>query len=144
MLNQLPRTAQKTKRDQPLKKLNKAGGNRSGRETAQPVDESTKKQMLKYKDDLEFLNKLDPEEINDMSSMFKNEGRGIVKRDRINAAVERTQAVIGIHKPKYEAVQRNTSQRLLTIPPIHDEANQERIERISKQKTKMCDRFLNK
>ena len=58
-----------------------------------------------YKDDLEFLNRMKPEKVLQMTSTFKNEGRFIVKENRELAQQGKWRPVVGKYNPKYEFIQ---------------------------------------
>ena len=57
-----------------------------------------------YRDDLNFLNKLDPNKISRLSSMFRNVGRGQVKQDRLFLEKNKLTPVVGSYRPKHSAV----------------------------------------
>ena len=57
-----------------------------------------------FKDDLNFLNKLEPNQIAKLSSMFRNEGRGHVKQDRLFQEKNKLTPVVGSYRPNHAAV----------------------------------------
>ena len=79
--------------------------------------QNDRKLAAEYKDDLEYLNKFQPKVIDQMHSMFKNEGRGLKRVEKKMEEEGRWAPHVGSVNPKYDQGRANESQRLLTISP---------------------------
>ncbi len=66
-----------------------------------------------YQDDLEFLNKFSSRKLFDMQSAFKNEGRGLAKKSRLDS--EDKKPDVGLYRPNYDVVMKNPDAKVLQI-----------------------------
>lgn len=79
-------------------------------------DEESEDEMIEYKDDLDFLNRLKPKQIANLSSMFRNEGRGFVKDARLCKEKNKTTvAAVGGYQPNHASVQVNSTAKLTSF-----------------------------
>ena len=73
--------------------------------------------------------------------MFKNEGRGLVKSDKIAEYEGKWQPVIGTYKPHYDSVYVNEADKLNKIDPEHDNSAKKKKLELHKRSTTLCQKF---
>ena len=88
---------------------------KKNRKKTKDVDENVGEK--RYEHDLEFLNKLKPEEVIKLDSAFKNRGRSWVKRDMDEEQKGMWHPSVGTYRPNFNAARSNIGDKKLSIQP---------------------------
>ena len=77
-----------------------------------------------YTDDLQFLNKLPPDEVRNLQNAFRNQGRGHLKKDKVARDNGLWKPAVGSYRPVMETILQNDQEKLNKILPEPDKVLQ--------------------
>ena len=77
-----------------------------------------------YTDDLQFLNKIPPDEVRKLQNAFRNQGRGHVKKDKVAKDDGLWKPAVGSYRPVMETILQNDQEKLNKILPEPDKVLQ--------------------
>ena len=87
------------------------------------------------------MNRFKPKDIKEFQSVFKNEGRGSVKKDRVAIEKGKWDPTIGTYNPNTKAINVNDQDKLNKMAPEPDTATQDKLIDLRKRQQKLCPKF---